>query len=349
MTTITSSGIPTATTTAQIAAWVGGRLVGPGDLPIRGMQTLAESQPGHLTYVGRAVLQADWERCAASAALARNGLQLAVPAGKALIFVDDVDLATAVVQEQMAPPPPLPAIGRDATAVVDPTAQIDPSARIGPLCMIGKGAVIGARTVLHGLVTVMDDARVGADCTLWPGVVIRDRCELGDRCILHPNVTIGADGFGYRPSPDGRGLVKIPQLGTVRIGEDVEIGAGTCIDRGKFGATLVGSGTKIDNLCMIAHNCVIGRSVVMAGCSALAGSATVGDGTLLGGRATISDHIQVGRGVQIGIGSIVMRDVPDGALVVGYPAIEAGLWKRLSVLLQRLPELFRRSGRSTSD
>jgi UDP-3-O-[3-hydroxymyristoyl] glucosamine N-acyltransferase len=335
-------GPTAAPTTAQITDWVGGRLVGPGDLRIAEMQTIAESRPGHLTYVGRANLLPDWERCAASAALVREGLGAKPAAGKALIFVADVDLATATVLEKLAPPTPLPAPGIHATAVVDPQARIDPTARIGPLCVIGPRAVIGAHTVLQGQVAVLADSRIGAHCMLWPGVVIRERCEIGDACILHSNVSIGTDGFGYRPSADRRSLVKIPQIGTVRIGRDVEIGSNACVDRGKFGATVIGDGTKIDNLVQIAHNCVVGRCVVMAGMSGISGSVSIGDGAMLGGRTGVSDHVHIGRGAHIGISSLVLQDVPDGARVIGYPAIESGLWKRITVLLTRLPDLARR-------
>jgi UDP-3-O-[3-hydroxymyristoyl] glucosamine N-acyltransferase len=244
----------------------------------------------------------------------------------------------------------LPALGIHATAVVDPQATIDPSARIGPLCLIGPRVVIGAGTVLQGQVSVMADSRIGRGCMLWPGVVIRERCEVGDASILHPNVSIGSDGFGYRPAADRRSLVKIPQIGTVRIGRDVEIGSGTCVDRGKFGATVIGDGTKIDNLVQVAHNCVIGRSVVIAAMSGFSGSVSIGDGAMLGGRVGVTDHLHIGRGAHIGAGSLVMQDVPDGARVVGYPAIEAGLWKRISVLLTRLPDMARRlAGRAPPD
>jgi UDP-3-O-[3-hydroxymyristoyl] glucosamine N-acyltransferase len=156
---------------------------------------------------------------------------------------------------------------------------------------------------------------------LW--TVIRERCVIGRYCIFHPNVSIGADGFGYRPSPDGRGLIKIPHIGNVIIGDGVEIGSGSCVDRGKFSSTIIGDGTKIDNLVQIGHNCKLGRSCVMAGNSGLAGSVTLGDGVIIGGSASISDHVAIGNGAVVGGASSVMRDVPDGKTVLGYPAVDA--------------------------
>ncbi|MBW1607574.1 MAG: UDP-3-O-(3-hydroxymyristoyl)glucosamine N-acyltransferase, partial [Deltaproteobacteria bacterium] len=160
-------------------------------------------------------------------------------------------------------------------------------------------------------------------------------------CIIHPNVTIGADGFGYRPSSDGRGLVKIPQIGTVEIGDGVEIGAGSCVDRGKFSATSIGDGTKIDNLVQIAHNCKLGRSCVMAGQSGLAGSVTLGDGVIMGGRAAVKDHVTVGAGAKLGGGAGVISDVAPGKTLLGIPADDYRQTLRLWAAQKQLPDLIK--------
>ena len=162
--------------------------------------------------------------------------------------------------------------------------------------------------------------RSGPGCELYPGVVIRERCELGARCTLHANAVIGADGFGYRPAPDGRGVIKIPQIGIVRLGNDVEIGASTCIDRAKFSATVIGDGTKIDNLCQIAHNCVVGRGCVIAGQAAIAGSVTMGDGVVIGGNASSVTTSRSATAPSIAGGAAVTEDVPAGETWAGYPA-----------------------------
>ncbi|MEI6088675.1 MAG: UDP-3-O-(3-hydroxymyristoyl)glucosamine N-acyltransferase, partial [Bacteroidota bacterium] len=145
----------------------------------------------------------------------------------------------------------------------------------------------------------------------------------GHHCIIHPNATIGADGFGFRPSADGHGLVKIPHIGNVVLGNYVEVGSSTCIDRAKFSSTIIGDGTKLDNLVQIGHNSKTGRSCLMAGSSGLAGSVTIGDGVIIGGGVCVSDHVTVGNGVLIGGMSGVINDVEDGKKVLGYPAIEA--------------------------
>ena len=180
-----------------------------------------------------------------------------------------------------------------------------------------------------------------SETIIWSGTVIRERCCIGNYCIIHPNVTIGADGFGYRPSPDGRGLVKIPQIGTVEIGDDVEIGAGSCVDRGKFSATSIGDGTKIDNLVQIAHNCKLGRSCVMAGQSGLSGSVTLGDGVIMGGRAGVKDHVTVGAGVKLGGYTGVISDVAPGKTLLGSPADDYRQTLRLWAAQKQLPDLIK--------
>ncbi|HEX7010779.1 MAG TPA: UDP-3-O-(3-hydroxymyristoyl)glucosamine N-acyltransferase [Phycisphaeraceae bacterium] len=326
-------------TTQQIAQEVGGELVGPADLRIDGLEELALAQPGQLTFIGEGKYAGRWASSQASAALVSRGIQVEPGPGRALIFVDNADLAMAALLERFAPSAVLPPVGVHPTAVVDPTARLGEQVRIGPLCVIGPGVVVGDRCVLHSSVTLMQEVTIGADCVLWPGVVIRERCTVGDRCILHSNVNIGADGFGYRPDPQGRGLVKITHIGTVQIGHDVEIGAGTCIDRGKFSATVIGDGSKIDNLVQIGHNCRIGRCVVLSGSTGIAGSVTIGDGTMIGGMAAIKDHVTIGSRVQLTGCAQVMNDVPDGQTWGGSPAQPLKDAVQQVLALRRLPEL----------
>src|SRR5204863_5521613 len=160
-------------------------------------------------------------------------------------------------------------------------------------------------------VTVLDECTIGNNTVIWSGAVVRERCHIGNDCILHPNASIGADGFGFRPDPE-KGLVKIPQIGNVVIGNNVEIGANSCVDRGKFSSTVIGDGCKIDNLVQIGHNSKMGRCCLMAGSSGLAGSVTLGDGVIIGGGACISDHVTLGNGVQVGGASGVINDFGDG-------------------------------------
>jgi UDP-3-O-[3-hydroxymyristoyl] glucosamine N-acyltransferase len=225
--------------------------------------------------------------------------------------------------------------------VVDATAQIGEGAAVGAGCYIGPGVVIGSYSRLYSNVTVLDESRIGSGTIIWPGTVIRERCQVGNHCVVHANVSIGADGFGFRPSADGKSLVKIPQIGTVAIGNDVEIGAGSCIDRGKFGATVIGDGTKIDNLVQIGHNCRIGRCCVMAGQSGLAGSVTLGDGVVIGGGAKVSDHVTIGNGSTLGGNAGVFKDVAPGKALLGIPADEVRQTLKIWAAQKHIPELVR--------
>lgn len=333
----------TELSTLQIAQAVGGDLQGPPDLLVRGVEALEQASPHHLSFIGNPNYARLWPTSASRAALVARDLDLQPGPGRALIRVPDIDFALAKVLELFAPPPPALPPGVHPTAVVDPTATVAPDARIGPFCLLGPRVVIAAGTVLQAHVTVLDEARIGRDCHLWPAVVIRERCHLGDRCIVHPNVTIGSDGFGYRAScePNQPRLVKIPHIAAVHIGCDVEIGAGTCIDRGKFSDTVIGDGTKIDNLCQIAHNCRIGRACVLAGQVGLAGSVTLGDGVVLGGKVAVKDHVTIGSGARLAACSAVMDDVPPAGVWGGYPARDARLALREHAAIRKLPQLLK--------
>jgi UDP-3-O-[3-hydroxymyristoyl] glucosamine N-acyltransferase len=239
------------------------------------------------------------------------------------------------------------------SAVIESSAAVGRDVRIAAQCYVGREARLGDRVVLHPNVTVMDGCVVGPDTVLWPGVVVRERCVIGARCILHPNAVIGADGFGFRPAAGGKGLVKVPQTGNVVLGDDVEIGAGTCVDRAKFGSTEIGDMTKIDNLCQIAHNCRIGRCVIIAGGCGLAGSVTIGDGVMFGGHVGVKDHTTIGAGARLMAYAAVMNDIPAGETWGGYPAKEAKVAAREYAGMRRLPELVKllkksNPGRKTS-
>lgn len=325
----------------QVAELVQGRLEGDGEIEISGVEHIDRALAGHLTFIGSAAYAKRWEGSGASAALVRSGLELAPGDGRALIRVDDPDLALAMVLEKIAPASPAPAAGVDSRAAVDESAEIAPGAAVGALSYVGPRVRVGAGTVIHPNVTVLADAVIGAGCTLWPGVVVRERCEIGDGCILHSNVTIGSDGFGYRPAPDGRSLIKIPHIGIVRLGSGVEIGSGTCLDRGKFSETVIGDGTKIDNLCQIGHNTRIGRCVVIAGMVGIGGSVRIDDGAMIGGGGIIKDHVWIGAGAKLGGASAVMHDIPAGESWHGHPAHEARATFREFAAIRQLPDLIR--------
>lgn len=331
-------------TTAQIAQHVQGHLDGPSDLILTGAETLELATAEQLTFIGDAKYARLWPQSKAVAALIDRSIDLQPGPGRALIRVPQVDLAMALVLDLMAPQVIKPAEGIHASAWVDPSAQVGKHVSIGAQVYVGAQARIGDGAVLHPGVCVLDHATIGPNTILHSGVVIRERCQLGARCILHANVVIGADGFGYRPSTDPvrPGLVKITHIGNVVIGDDVEIGAGTCIDRGKFSATTIGSGTKIDNLCQIGHNCRIGRSCILCGQVGLAGSVIVGDGATLGGKVGVRDHLTIGAGAKVAAMSALMTDVPPGETWAGYPAQEIKISSREILALRQLPDLLRK-------
>jgi UDP-3-O-[3-hydroxymyristoyl] glucosamine N-acyltransferase len=236
-----------------------------------------------------------------------------------------------------------PAPGVHPSAVVAPGAELEPSASVGPGAFVGRGARIGARSILQAAVRVLDEARIGEDCLLYSGVVVRERCIVGDRVILQPNCVVGSDGFGFAfdAEGDGDGPVhrKVPQAGIVRIEDDVEVGACTCIDRATLGETVIGRGTKIDNLVQIAHNVTIGPLSLIVAQVGIAGSTEIGTGVVLAGQVGVVGHLKIGDGARAGAQAGVTRDIPAGETYTGYPARPHADWLRSNAALQRLPEL----------
>lgn len=320
----------------EINQIVNGVLVGHTNQSITGPEQLESATETQITFIGNRKYLRLWEKSKACAAIVSENLELEPGENRALIKVKNADLAMAQLLEQFIPDSP------DFEHDIHPAANIHSSVligkgtRIGAGCYIGKEVKIGNNVTIYPNVTILDSCEIGDGTVIWSGAVIRERCIVGRYCILHPNVTIGADGFGYRPSPDGRGLIKIPHIGNVIIGNGVEIGANSCVDRGKFSSTVLGDGTKIDNLVQIGHNCKLGRSCLMAGNSGLAGSVTLGDGVIIAGGASISDHVTLGNGVIVGGDSGVMNDVPDGKTVLGYPAQDARQTLKQWAILRKL-------------
>jgi UDP-3-O-[3-hydroxymyristoyl] glucosamine N-acyltransferase len=228
--------------------------------------------------------------------------------------------------------------GVHPSAVIGEGAEVEGTA-IGQNVVVGEGAVIGQRTTLYPGVFVGTGTSLGSDCVLWPNVVVREQVTIGDRVIIHANSTIGADGFSYLQRDDRH--VRVPQIGTVVIEDDVEIGANTTIDRSRSGATRIRRGAKIDNLVMVAHNCDIGEGSLLAAHTGIAGSTVLGKYVACGGQAGIIDHINVGDGAQLGAKSAVFNDIPAGTLVRGSPAREMWRFAREQVALKKLPDLLK--------
>ena len=310
-------------TIREVAAKLQGVLIGDTANAITGPEQIEAASEGHITFIGNKKYSKLWETSKASAVIINEDIEIEPGDNRAIIKVKSADIAMAEVLEMFAPDAPVFDVDIHPTAVIHDTAKIGTGCKIGAGTYIGKDVVIGNNTIVYPNVTIMDDTRIGTNNSIWPGVVIRERSIIGSYCIIHANVSIGADGFGFRPSPDGKGLIKITHIGNVVIGNGVEIGANTCIDRGKFGSTIIGDGCKLDNLVQIGHNSKMGRCCLMAGSSGLAGSVTLGDGVIVGGGVCISDHVNVGSGVLVGGMSGVIQDVPAGKKVLGYPAVEA--------------------------
>ena len=332
---------PPTPSARAIADRVGGELVGVADLPVIGMATFAEATERHAVLIRDAKHLGQWPACKARVALVDRKLALEPGPGRALIRVADADVALISTLLLFAPPAARPPSGVHPTACIGAEAVLGSGVAIGPGVTIGARARIGAGCILHARVVIYDDCVLGPGCELHSGVVVRESCELGAKVVIHPNAVIGADGFSFKPDPGGRGLLKVPQIGIVRIGDDVEIGACTCIDRATFGATVIGAGTKIDNLCQIGHNCQIGRCCAFAAQVGVAGSAVVGDGVLLGGKTAIRDHMTVGAGAQIAACAAVMNDVPPGARWAGYPACDGRDTMRQIAAARALPGLLK--------
>ena len=329
----------------EIAQHVSGKLVGKKDVLITGLEQVKQAQPGQLTFIGSQKYLNLWQHSRASAALINQDLELE-PGERTLIRVASADLALAQVLELFAPAPPQSASGIHETAVVDATAVVGKNVSIGPGCYLGPRVEIGDDSILHANVTIMDETTVGRRSVIWPGVVVRERCRIGDDCILYQNAAIGSDGFGYRPSADKKKLVKIPQIGDVVIGDGVEVGANSCIDRGKFSSTTIGDGTKIDNLVQIGHNCCIGRFCIIVAATAVGGSVTIGDYATVAGEVAISDHVSVGSHAIIGGGSIVISDVDSHQFVSGYPAAPHKTTLQQWASIKKLPAILKKISRS---
>jgi len=316
------------TTSGELAQCLGAELVGDPGVRVRGVEALEHAGPEHLTFIRDGKNAAGWATSRAGAAVVTRGVETPERDGGAILYVDDADRALITLLEQATPAHSLPAEGVHPSATVDPSATLGAGVRLGPGVWVGPGASVGDAAVLHAGVWVGANAKIGAGSDLRAGVVVEDRCELGRVVIIHPNTVIGADGFGYRPSDDGKSVVKIPHAGWVEIGDAVEIGSCTTIDRGKFGPTLIGAGTKIDNQVQIGHNCRIGRCCIICGTTGIAGSVEIGDGATLGGGVRIRDNVKIGPGATLAGGSGVSGDMPGGATWFGTPARDASTAQR---------------------
>lgn len=322
----------------ELAERIGARLVGTGEAVVRGIAPIESAGRGEVTFLANPKYLRFVRETKAEAVIAKEPVE---GARTRFLVTDNPYLAFARAVE-LFHPATRPEPGISPLAFVHSSARIGAEATVSPFAVVREGAAVGDRTVLHPGVCVGEDVRIGEDCLLYPHVVLYRGVRVGSRVILHAGCVIGSDGFGFAPSKEG--FRKIPQVGTVEIEDDVEIGANTTIDRAALGVTRVGRGTKLDNLVQVGHNVVIGEDTVVAAQTGISGSVRIGRRVMIGGQAGLAGHLEVGDGVMLGAKSGVAAslDASESRVWSGIPAVPHRTWLRISGLLPKLPELFRR-------
>jgi len=324
-------------TAAQIAEQLQGEVLGDGSVQLTGIAPADCAQPGNLTFADKEAYFKAAELSQATAILVSKEFSTS---HKVLIRVANPRVAVARLMPLFFPPDkPVPGI-HPAAAIAD-SAQIDPTAQIGPHCVIGDRVRIGARSTLMGGNHIGRDSQIGDDTCLFPNVTVYPKTQIGNRVSIHAGTTIGSDGYGY-VFDEGRHR-KVIQVGRIVIHDDVEIGANSAIDRGALGDTVIGQGTKIDNLVHVAHNVTMGRHCLIMGQVGFAGSTQLGDYCVIASQSGIAGHLKLGKQATVGAKSGVMRDIPDGVTVLGIPAAPDKEAKRQMIAVSQLPELIRRT------
>lgn len=320
----------------EIALAVGGAVDGDGGVDIAGISDLENAESGQISFLANLKYRHLLRSTKASAVIVAAGLQEERPGGVSFLRAADPYLAMAKISSLFNPGPVFPK-GISPLAYVDRAASCAEDVAIFPFAYVGPRATVGPRTTLFPGCFIGEDTRVGAGCLLYSNVSVRERCVVGDRVILHDGVVVGSDGFGFAPSAEGH--VKVPQTGNVVIEDDVEIGANTSIDRATFGSTVIGAGTKLDNLVQVGHNVSLGKGCLLAGQAGISGSTKVGNFVAMGGQAGLGGHIRIGDGARLAGQSGVTGDVPAGAVFAGYPAVPIEEWRRTFALLRRLEKM----------
>lgn len=321
---------------AELASLVGGRLRGDGQITIHRAAPFYEAGAGDITFIDqehKSKLLAD--SSAAAVVVSPNVASGDLPA----IEVDDVHAAFTALVLHFRPRRVQREMGISPLATVSPTAKLGDKVAVHPGVVIGEDVSVGKHVTIHSGVHILAGCTIGDDVTIYPGAVLYEDTQVGARSIIHSGAVLGANGFGY-DFRDGKHVLS-QQLGYVQIGEDVEIGANTTIDRGTYGATIVGTGTKLDNQVQIGHNCRIGRHNLLCSQVGIAGSTTTGDYVVMGGQVGVRDHVHIGAKSTIGAMGGIMNHVPEGSMMMGIPATPAKEQKIKQVALTKLPELRR--------
>ena len=325
-------------TAKQIAAYVGGEIIGDENVTVCTFAKIEEGVKGALSFLANPKYASYIYDTQSSIVLANSDFTPERPIQATLIKTANAyeSLAKLMTLYESVKPKKT---GISPMASVAASATIGENVYIGPFVSIGEKAIIGNNTVIEANTSVGDNATVGSDCILYNHVTIYHDCKVGNRCILHAGSVVGADGFGFAPGANG--YEKIPQIGIAILEDDVEIGANTCIDRATMGATIIKRGVKLDNMVQIAHNVIVDEHTVMAAQCGVAGSTKIGSWCMVGGQAGISGHIKIGNQVKVGGHSGVTNSVQDGKAVMGYPSFEHTQFARATVVFKKLPEMYR--------
>jgi UDP-3-O-[3-hydroxymyristoyl] glucosamine N-acyltransferase len=322
-------------TARDVAELIGAEVTGDGSVTLERLLPLREAGKNDLTFADER-RAGELAECPAAAAVVAAGADVD-GAGKTLLRVPSVQAAVAALLSEVAPAEDLPPVGVHPTAVVDASAVLGEAVAVGPGVVIAAKANIGDRSVLQAGVRIGRSAQIGSDCILAEGAVVRYECVVGKRCRIGPNSVVGYDGFGYYQQ-DGKHN-RIVHAGNVVLEDDVDLGACTCIDRAKFGSTVLGAGTKVDNLVQVAHNVRTGRGCILVAQAGLAGSVRLGDYVMIGGHSGLRDNITLGDGVQVAAYSAVAQDVAAGESVLWIPARPNHEARKTIIATRKLPEL----------
>ncbi|MDD5259217.1 MAG: UDP-3-O-(3-hydroxymyristoyl)glucosamine N-acyltransferase [bacterium] len=324
-------------TLAELATLVGGKILGDPQLLIRGVAGIREAKSDEITFLSN-------PRYAKELAQTGAGAIIVSPESpvhdKAAIICDNPYLAFARILAVFNPAEIVIPIGIHASAIISPQAKLGNNVAIGPFVMVEDGAIIGDETVIYPGTYIGKGSKIGNDCLLYANISIREKIKIGNKVIIHSGAVIGSDGFGFVPHAGEN--IKIPQVGSVIIEDNVEIGANVCIARGTLGDTMIGSGTKIDNLVQISHNVKIRRNCIIVAQVGISGSTTVEDNVTIAGQAGVIGHITIGKGSIVAAQAGVTKDVPSKEIVSGYPAQPHQLAKRINAEMNRLPQLNQR-------
>ena len=328
----------------DLAKMVNGKVEGDGSVMLSSFAKIEEASPGSLTFLSNPKYTHFLYTTQASAVLVKDSLKLDREVSTVLIRVADPYSTIADLLRIVESSKPRPS-GIENPSFIAEGVDIPEGVYIGAFAYVGRGVKLGRGVLIYPNAYVGDGVEIGEDTVVRAGVRIYEQCRIGSRCVIHSGAVIGADGVGFAPT--AHGFEKIPQTGNVEIGDDVEIGANTTVDRATFGSTKIGSGTKLDNLIQVAHNVEIGKNNVFASQCGIAGSTKIGDWNMMGGQVGIAGHLNIGSFNEFGAQSGVHRNVGDHERLVGYPAVPVRDFARNAVYINRLGELFGKEGKKS--